>query len=209
MLAVRPMTGGDLPAVESWLSLPHVARWWAPQTTPAEEIAEYRHRISEPAHATIMLVVTLGGKPVGWGQWYRWADYPADAAAIGARGGEAGIDYAIGEPAQTGRGADTVMIGVLVAEVRRHLPGAGLLAAPEAANAASRRVLEKNGFRLVAVRPISTEPHDRPMAIYRLPPATRARYRHPPGEPPRSRPAPARVRWRVGYRTDHAWATRR
>ncbi len=52
---------------------------------------------------------------------------------------------------------------------------AGVLTAPEAANAASRRVLEKNGFRLAAVRPIATEPHGRPMAIYRLPPTTKVR----------------------------------
>jgi aminoglycoside 6'-N-acetyltransferase len=172
---VRPMTGGDLPAVEGWLSLPHVARWWTPETTPAQEAAKYRYRISDPARATTMLIVTLAGEPAGWCQWYRWADYPAEAAAIGAREGEAGIDYAIGEPAQTGHGTGTVMIGVLVAEVRRHLPGTGILATPEAANAASRRVLEKNGFRLVAVRPIATEPHDRPMAIYRLPPAIQVR----------------------------------
>ena len=33
---------------------------------------------------------------------------------------------------------------------------------------ASRRVLEKNGFHLVAVRPVATEASDAPMAIYRL-----------------------------------------
>jgi hypothetical protein len=33
---------------------------------------------------------------------------------------------------------------------------------------ASRRVLEKNGFELVAVRPVATEPTDASMAIYRL-----------------------------------------
>ena len=49
------------------------------------------------------------------------------------------------------------------------MPGAGLLAGPDAANIASRRVLEKNGFGLVAVRPVETEPSDRPVAIYRLP----------------------------------------
>ena len=30
-------------------------------------------------------------------------------------------------------------------------------------------MLEKNGFGLVAVRPVATEPGDAPMAIYRLP----------------------------------------
>ena len=43
-----------------------------------------------------------------------------------------------------------------------------MLTGPEAANIASCRVLEKNGFRLVAVRPVVTEPTDRPIAIYRL-----------------------------------------
>jgi hypothetical protein len=56
----------------------------------------------------------------------------------------------------------------LTAEIRRPHPSAGILADPDAANTASRRVLEKNGFRLVAVKPVAT---DAPMAIYRLPPA--------------------------------------
>lgn len=39
---------------------------------------------------------------------------------------------------------------------------------PDAENTASRRVLEKNGFLLIDVRPVATEPNDNPMAIYRL-----------------------------------------
>jgi RimJ/RimL family protein N-acetyltransferase len=82
-----------------------------------------------------------------------------------ALAGEAGIDYAIGDPAHTGHGTGTALIAALAAEVRRHHPGAGILVDPDARNTASRRVPEKNGFRLVAVRPVTTEP----MAIYRLP----------------------------------------
>jgi RimJ/RimL family protein N-acetyltransferase len=91
VLSLRLMTEADLPAVEAWLRLPHVARWWTPGTTPEAETAKYRERIR--------------------------------------------------------------------------------LADPDAANTASRRVLEKNGFRLVAVKPVATEATDAPMAIYRLPPA--------------------------------------
>jgi RimJ/RimL family protein N-acetyltransferase len=61
-----------------------------------------------------------------------------------------------------------MMVAALVAEARRHHPSAGVVAAAAAANAASRRVLEKNGFELVAVRPVATEPSDIPMAIYQL-----------------------------------------
>jgi RimJ/RimL family protein N-acetyltransferase len=69
-----------------------------------------------------------------------------------------------------GRGTGTALIAALTAEVRRDHPSAGFLAGPDAANRASRRVLEKNGFQLVAVRPVVTEPSDDPIAIYRLPP---------------------------------------
>jgi len=60
------------------------------------------------------------------------------------------------------------MVAALVAEVRRQHRGAGVLVDPDAANRASRRVLERNGFDLVAVRPVACEPTDNPMAIYRL-----------------------------------------
>jgi Acetyltransferase (GNAT) domain len=93
------MTEEDLPAVEAWLRLSHVARWWTPDTAAGAEIAEYRERVRQDSKsATYMLVVTLGSTPVGWCQWYRWADYPADAEAMSARDAEIGIDYAIGDP---------------------------------------------------------------------------------------------------------------
>jgi aminoglycoside 6'-N-acetyltransferase len=171
VLSLRLMTEDDLPAVEAWMRLPHVARWWLPGTTADREIAKYRCRIDgTSARPTIMLTVTWAGDPIGWCQWYRWADYPAEATAMGARSDEIGIDYAIGDLAWIARGAGTVLIAALVAEGRRHLPGAGVVTAPDAANTASRRVLEKNGFELVAVRSVATEPTDAPMAIYRLTP---------------------------------------
>jgi aminoglycoside 6'-N-acetyltransferase len=159
----------DLPRIAGWLRLPHVARWWTPDTTAEAEIARYRQRIGPGCLGdTIMLTVLRDRRPIGWCQWYRWADYPDEEAAMGARDGEAGIDYAIGDPASIGRGTGTELIAVLVAEIQHRLPGAGVLAGPDAANIASRRVLEKNGFELVAVRRVATEPSDAPIAIYRL-----------------------------------------
>ena len=76
-------------------------------------------------------------------------------------------------PGQHGNG--TTLIATLVTEIRRRHSGAGILADPDAANTASRRVLEKNGFHLVAVRPVATEATNAPMAIYRLPPAAPSR----------------------------------
>jgi aminoglycoside 6'-N-acetyltransferase len=85
------MTEADLPVVEAWLRLPHVARWWTPGTTVEAETAKYRERILPGARpAAHMLTVSLDGTPVGWCQWYRWADYPADARVIGVHGGSRG-----------------------------------------------------------------------------------------------------------------------
>jgi aminoglycoside 6'-N-acetyltransferase len=162
------MTVNDLRAVEGWLCLPHVARWWTPNGTSEQYVARYRQRITSDSPQTIMLTATWDGVPIGWCQWYRWADHPADATAMAACDGEVGIDYAVGDPSRVGRGTGTVLVAALVEEVRRHHSGAGILTAPDAANVASRRVLEKNGFTLVAVRPVASEPTDAPMAIYRL-----------------------------------------
>ena len=57
---------------------------------------------------------------------------------------------------------------MVVDEARRHCLGAGVVTIVDAANMASRRVLEKNHFVLADTRPVATEPSDAPMAIYRL-----------------------------------------
>jgi hypothetical protein len=46
---------------------------------PAAVITQYRQRISgEGDTATVMLTVTEDRVRIGWCQWYRWADYPAE-----------------------------------------------------------------------------------------------------------------------------------
>jgi aminoglycoside 6'-N-acetyltransferase len=162
---LRPMTTADLALVEGWLGRPHVARWWTED--PQQELAGYRRCISG-AEPTAALVVMVDGRPVGWCQWYRWADYP-ESAQYGAGERDIGIDYAIGEPEQVGRGVGTAMIAVLLAAIRERHPDAAALVAVDPANAASRRVLEKNGFALAELRAIESEPED-VSALYRRDP---------------------------------------
>lgn len=164
------MTIDDLPTVRRWLSEPHVAPWYLAESTADAEVEKYRLRIEDPFSPTTMCMVELGGESVGWCQWYRYADYPAAGIAYGAKRGDIGADYALGEPAAVGHGVGTAMVAELVATVRQHYPRAALVIAPDNADWASRRVLEKNGFELVGVRPIFTDTHGRPMAIYRLHP---------------------------------------
>ena len=169
MIELRTMTEADLPLIRDWLQQPHVARW-GPQDDPAEEeLEQYRQRLTGEVDdgTRLLMVVERGRGAIGWCQWYRWEDTPDEARELGALPGECGFDYAIGDPTAIGRGLGTEMNAVLVNEIREHHPGCGLIVEPDAANVASRRVLERNGFELVDVRPLAFEPDDRPMAIYR------------------------------------------
>jgi aminoglycoside 6'-N-acetyltransferase len=141
------MTEADLPTVAGWLAEPHVARWWTPDATAEAQLSTYRGRINGSG-ATTMLMASVEGRPVGWAQWYSWADHPAAAQAMQAGDGEAGIDYAIRDPTAVGHGVGTESVAALVHEVRRCTGPIELLVAADATNSAFRRVLEKNAERV-------------------------------------------------------------
>ena len=167
MVSLRSLHTGDLALVERWLGEPHVARWYLAGSSLEQELADVRASV-EGAQAVQVLAVLEDGEAVGWCQWYRCADDPEWAAEVGAAPGDVGVDYAIGEPTAVGRGIGTELVAALVRLVRGASPGCGVVSDPEAGNVASRRVLEKNGFELLAIRSLDSEPTDDPMAIYRL-----------------------------------------
>ena len=113
MISLRPMTLDDLPLVRHWLDQPHVARWWLSGATVDAELDSYAEAIrgDDPT----LLVATRAGEPVSSGQWYAWSDYSKDADGVGARPGDCGIDYALGEPAAIGGGVGTELVAALVA----------------------------------------------------------------------------------------------
>jgi len=166
-VSLRPMVEADLVVFERWLHEPHFAQWFLQDSTAEEELADCRAAISgtEP---TFMLMAEVDGRTIGWAQWYNRWDYPHGAAALDALPGEVGIDYGIGEPDCVGRGLGTALIAALVAHVRAERPGASIVVDPSAANAASCRVLEKNGFTLVDVRDMPGAPSASPVAVHRL-----------------------------------------
>lgn len=169
MIGLRAMTDADLALVQRWMHEPHVARWYVAGSTAEAELDDVRDSLhgEQPVE---MLIAEEDGHPVGWCQWYRCSDDPDWAVDVGAAPGDAGIDYAIGDRRAVGRGIGTSIVRLLVAHVHRRLPGAAIFADPEAANMASRRVLEKNGFALVAERVLPSESTQDPMAVYRLAP---------------------------------------
>ncbi len=169
-LVLRPMEIGDLPLVSRWLTAAHVARWWLAGSSVERELDDLRQSVTgmQPVHE---LLVVSDDETVGWCQWYLCWHEPAWAADVGAAPGDVGIDYAIGEATQVGRGVGTELVARLVELVQTVHPGCGVIADPDERNVASRRVLEKNGFELVRVAALPSEATDDPVAIYRMLPA--------------------------------------
>jgi aminoglycoside 6'-N-acetyltransferase len=167
VLRLRELQAGDLPLVATWLVRPHVARWFLAGSSLEAELDALRQKAGGAGdlHA---LMVLVDDEPIGWCQWYLCSVDAAWAADVGAAPDDVGIDYAIGDPDRTGRGVGTALVAALVERVRAGHPACALTADPDARNTASRRVLEKNGFALVAVGSLPSEPTDDPVAVYRL-----------------------------------------
>ena len=159
----------DLPLLAGWLANEHVARWWPDDTSLAALEAHYGPAI-DGTDPTLLYLAVADGVPIGFVQTYRHADHPDWDRAVGIPG-VAGIDYLIGEADRCGKGLGTAVIAALCAHTFRQFPDVvGIVSAPQAANSPSRRVLEKNGFRLLGVRDIeSDDPSDAgPSAVYLL-----------------------------------------
>ena len=146
-LTFRRMTVDDLPLVTAWLQEPHVGPWWKPS-----EIDDVTRAVrgEEPVDPWLLV---LDGQDVGYFQVYDVgydAEYRENCATVGVEAGTAGMDYLLGDPGLIGRGIGTAAIGSFVVDVVFGLgPYPAVTAGPDPNNAASIRVLEKNGFVFV------------------------------------------------------------
>ncbi|HET9168439.1 MAG TPA: GNAT family N-acetyltransferase [Actinospica sp.] len=167
-IAFRPFTRQDLPLLAAWLAAPHVARWWPREDDGIEALDAYYGPAIDGDDPTKLFLILADDAPVGFCETYLHADNPDWDRTIGLPD-VAGIDYLIGAPERCGHGLGTAAIGAFCELVFGLYPRIdGIASVPQAANPASRRVLEKNGFRLVDVRDVeSDDPGDRgPAAIY-------------------------------------------
>ncbi len=156
-VSFRPLRRDDLARLERWLSEPHVDEWWHQPLDAAGVLAKYTPRIdgTEPTH---VFVIEHAGAAIGWIQWYRWADYPAHAAKLGAGPTTAGVDLAIGEPALVGRGLGSGALALFVERIVFADPAVtACISDPEARNLRSVRAFEKAGFVVVRTEVVSGE----------------------------------------------------
>jgi aminoglycoside 6'-N-acetyltransferase len=144
---LRAMTHSDLPALARWLQEPLVRRWWHNDGEPSlERVTEtYGPRV-DGRTPTRMWVVEVNGRSVGFVQDYRIRDYPG-FALLTPDPDAIGVDYAIGEPGWAGRGLGARMLWAWMQDAHRRFPDAtSYFAAPDHANTASLRILDKAGF---------------------------------------------------------------
>jgi aminoglycoside 6'-N-acetyltransferase len=149
-VTLRPLAGADLVRLSRWLAEPHVARWWRDSADLASVRAEYLPCINGD-DPTEVFIIEVAGRAAGIIQRYLVDDEPAWARAVAATGvvsgPAAGIDYLIGEAALTGRGYGTAAITAFTSLTLRRYPQADtVIAAPQQANAASWRALERAGY---------------------------------------------------------------
>jgi len=146
-LAFRRMTADDLPLVEHWLHEPHVGPWW--KVSDFDDVTRAM-RGDDPVDTWLLV---LDGADVGYFQVYDVgydAEYRAACATVGVESGTAGMDYLLGDARLIGRGIGSMAIGAFVDDVVFGLgPYPAVTAGPDPKNAASIRVLEKNGFVFV------------------------------------------------------------
>ena len=104
LLAFRPMAREDLPLLREWLGRPHVAEWWDTGSETFEAVeARYGERIGR-THPVQPWVFELGGRPVGFVQWYRVADEAKWFPGVDIPPETVAMDLAIGDPELIGKG---------------------------------------------------------------------------------------------------------
>jgi aminoglycoside 6'-N-acetyltransferase len=132
-----------------WLQRDHVKQWWRDRETYDAVVEHYLPAIEGREPSDHYLIV-LDGAAVGVIQTYLVSDYPEWDAIVEAGEGVAGVDLAIGEEEQTGRGLGPEVLRAFAAEVVFARPETiALVATVEEANRRSWRAFEKAGFRHV------------------------------------------------------------
>ena len=157
LVSFRALDRSDFPLLRQWLSEPHVDAWWhEPLDLPGLE-QKYGPRIDgiEPVH---VFIIEHENKPIGWIQWYRWADYPEHAAQLKAEPEAAGIDLSIGEISSIGKGLGSNAIRKFVLTVVSTEPGiTAVVSDPEEQNGRSCRAFTKAGFIPIRTVQVSGE----------------------------------------------------
>ncbi len=148
-ISFRPLQRSDFLLLQQWFVSPHIAVWWNERTDLASIEAKYGPRV-DGTEPTQVFLVEHEDTPIGWIQWYLWADFPTHAQQLGADPSSAGIDLAIGESSMTGLGLGPVTIREFLRQFVITNPAVrAVITDPEESNLRSLRAFNKAGFKAV------------------------------------------------------------
>lgn len=180
-IGFRPLERGDAERLRDWLNAPHVATWWGVGSGPdgigaAGDDAATTEQVLTQFGASLdgrgsahMYLVLADGEPVGLIQWYRLADEPAYAAAIGELDG-AGLDVLLGDPEMVGHGLGRRVIDRFVTEVVFAAPGIDrCVAGPDVRNRRSIAAFRAAGFEALRDAQVPDEPAPERIMVRRGP----------------------------------------
>ncbi len=144
-----------------WLRTPHVARWWADDSTP-QGLEELYGGCIDGTEPSEVFIAERDGIALGLAQRFRIAAYPdyceEVATLVAVPSLASSIDYLIGPPEATGRGWGTQMIREFTARLWRDDSATTAIVVPvHVENHASWRALERVGFRRAAAGTLSPD----------------------------------------------------
>ena len=115
-ISFRPLALSDIDDLFVWLNRPHLRRFFQKQPISRDEVeAKYGPRIrgDDPTRSHLAL---CEGRPFGYLQCYRLADYPDWANVIDSPDG-IGVDLAILEPSMLRRGFGQEMLAAYLRDI--------------------------------------------------------------------------------------------
>lgn len=172
----RSLARSHFPLLGGWLAQPHVARWWAGDSSLVALEADYGGSIdgTEPSD---VFIACRDGVPLGLVQRYRLDAYPNTLRElepiISVPTGAASIDYLIGPAEALGRGWGTAMIQAFTERLWHDDPQASAVIVPvHVANRAAWRALERAGYARIASGLLQPDnpADDRRHYLYRIDP---------------------------------------
>jgi RimJ/RimL family protein N-acetyltransferase len=140
-IILRPVSGGDLDRIRSWLRAPEIEAWWGPASATTAEV-----QIALQSQTALCRMIEAGGVPVGychaidaklWGE-----DLPDDLEP-----GTWDLDIFIGEAAHRGRGIGQKALELLKNEVFSSTLATAVCVFASIRNEAAVRAYEKAGFQ--------------------------------------------------------------
>jgi aminoglycoside 6'-N-acetyltransferase len=136
-----------------WRGMPHVHEWWDPDEPPPDLAAVRAHYgpTTDPTHPTTGCMIELAGRPVGYVQFYRWADWITDPTdpeqiAVPLADDPWGLDIHLGEPDVLDAGVGSRTVGLLCRVLHERLGARAVMLTTELTNGRARRAYEKVGF---------------------------------------------------------------